>query len=269
MLPLLLMTQAQVVTFNIENYPRNSEQPSGALTVIAETQAPVIAVQEINDVEHFAKSAHVALGKHWEFIIPTLHPGRQHNLGFLYDTHRVTVEWALPHSETVLAPGDRPAFEVLFVPKRGEPFIALTVHLRAYPDRFEHRQAQLLKLAPVLRSILKLELPLFVIGDFNTCTQDDLVFLEGYAEWLGLDWATRHVPCTAFWLPGKRAALTPSHECIPSQLDHVLTNAPVAVTPFGPCADSCQAGACSVFSKRISDHCPIRAALTGPSGTGW
>jgi endonuclease/exonuclease/phosphatase (EEP) superfamily protein YafD len=114
------------------------------------------------------------------------------------------------------------------------------------------RTRQLDALAPELAAARADGDDVYVLGDFNATGPDDRALIARIAASTGLTWASRDLPCTAYW--------SRADGCIGSALDHVLAPRPARdVFAADPCRrDGCALREqCPVFFHDVSDHCPV------------
>ncbi len=252
----------RLLTFNIENFPRSSQQVSGAFDAIAKSGAAVVAVQEITDPDVFAKEAKARLGDSWRFVAADAQSAdevqarAEIRVGLLYNSDQLVLISKKTRRESVVYDGARPALEVRLHPIGfGDTMRLLVVHLKAGGDGAERRRQQLDALEPVLREMRESGDRVVALGDFNAATDGDRVELDSFARETGMTWSSREVPCTAYW--SRRDG------CLGSALDQVLTSVPATVSALGPCAtEGCELRpACPVFREQVSDHCPVAVDL--------
>ena len=242
---------SSIVTFNIENFPKNPRQVQGAFQVIRELGAPVVGVQEITDPLAFRMGAHRYLGESWEFVTHEDPPG-SHRVGLLYDARVYTMTHARAHDGVRVLPRGRPALEVRLVDTVGQPLRVIVVHLKAGRGYVDVRRRQLDALEQVVAAARATDEETWLLGDFNTTTAADRTRLASLAEAESLAWPSRTLPCTSLHR-GPRG-------CRGSALDHVLSTEPTLAQVKGPCAEGCSPGErCPTFVYTVSDHCPVMA----------
>lgn len=248
--------QVVVATFNIENFPRDELQITGALDAIEATGAPVVALQEIVRPDVLRRVVSERLGASWRFVTYDSDPG-YHRLGVLFDSERYALDYARVHEAPRVISGGRPVVEARLVPPSGRPLRVFVVHLKAGSRNHAVRRQQLAALAPLVTGGAGDD-ELIVLGDFNTSTPEDDAAMADFIAQTQLRWSSSSLACTALF-PDRRG----ERGCRGTALDHVLTRRPAQVTARGPCeTDGCTPGdRCPLFTREISDHCPVTAAL--------
>lgn len=247
--------EVRIVSFNIENYPKNAEQAAGAFQAIRDLDVSIAAVQEITDVVHFSATARSHLGTSWKFVHPEVSP--HHYVGVLYDASRHRLLSTRTLLESVVYPKAKPAFEARFRPRDGGRIVrVITLHLKAGGEHHEIRRRQLDALEPVIAAARASRERVVLLGDFNTTGEADRLRLRGLAGATDMRWASEGLECTSYW--------DRPDGCVGSALDHVLVSEePDVLEAAGPCkTEGCEARArCPVFFHRVSDHCPVLVEL--------
>lgn len=242
-----------IATFNIEHFPKDARQVEGAFDEIAAARASVVATQEITDPAVLLAGARRRLAPSWDFVHDHRRIENHHHVGVLFDRRTWRFVSSEVHDDTRLGPLDLPVFEVRLAPVRGgDPVRILVVHLRPLTSGRPARARQHEVLARLASAARASGERVVVLGDFNATEPDDRDDLAALARAARLVWATRSLPCTAFW---RR-----DDGCPRSRLDHVLTSEPPArATATGGCAsDGCdRQDRCPAFAESISDHCPV------------
>lgn len=243
----------RLATWNIENYPRNARQVEGAFAMIEELDVQAVAVQEITDPTHFAAQARARLGDHWHLVVPQPHATPLQRVGLLVDTKTFKIDGVWVHDEVQIYPSAKPALEVRLVPRvGGRALRTIVVHLKATGTGIEIRKRQLQALQPILARAKLTGDRIALMGDFNSTSPQDRVHIESMAAATSTVWASRDLPCTAYW---NRA-----DGCIGSSLDQVVTSqAPAKILARGPCeSEGCdRKDSCPTFHAEVSDHCPV------------
>lgn len=248
-------------TFNIENFPKDSAQVTGAFDEIAALDASFVAVQEISDPALFRATARRRLGAAWDFISIDTSPAdtdaeafATHHVGVLYDRDLYRVAGVTSHDDT-RAGRHKPTLEVVLRPRADAPDVRVfVVHLKSGGDHRDVRARQLAGLGQLLRRT-RADHPrdrVVVLGDFNATDDGDRADIAAVAAGAGLTWATEPLACTAFW--------DRDDGCETSRLDHVLTWAPPAdVHATGGCATHgcARRDSCPLYADAVSDHCPV------------
>jgi endonuclease/exonuclease/phosphatase family metal-dependent hydrolase len=247
----------RMATFNIENYPASDRQELGALAAIRDTGASLVAVQEIMDPPRFRRAVRSALGGSWSTAFVTLEDRSLHAVGIAFDRRVVRLGWARTNRATLTYVGARPTLEARLYARGGRggggrAMRVFVVHLKAGGDGHLVRVRQLEALAPSLAAARADGDDVYVLGDFNATGPADRALIERVAGVVGLSWASRDLPCTAYW--------DRDDGCVGSALDHVLTPRPVSdIFAADPCRrDGCALrDQCPTFVHDVSDHCPV------------
>ena len=254
------VTTQRFATFNIENFPKDARQIDGAFAQIAALGASFVAVQEISEPALFAREAARRLGAAWEFVHLDTAPwtpwtrgaGKSHHNGVVFDTQVWTFLSSRAHHETRIGERHKPTFEVRLRPAGGGAIVrVLVVHLKSGGANDDIRERQLRGLERILAKGEPDE-PTILLGDFNATSDRDRTNLAALASGGRVTWATRDLPCSAFW--SRETA------CPRSRLDHVFTSQrPLRVEAAGACAThGCDASeSCPVWTEHVSDHCPV------------
>jgi endonuclease/exonuclease/phosphatase family metal-dependent hydrolase len=251
----------RIATFNIENFPKHQLQIDGAFDEIKNTQASIVALQEIERPGLVRREAHERLGDTWDFVSVDTSPLPRggHHIGVLYDRARWTLVSTTVHDETRLEHRrHKPTFEARLRPidgngDGGHPIRVLVVHLKSGSDGRPLRARQLAALERVVRDVARFGERIVVLGDFNATDDDgDRTDIARIAAAGGLVWATEELACSAFW--------SRNDGCPRSRLDHVLTwGTPSTVEAGGACATAgCDwEQSCPIYREQVSDHCPV------------
>ncbi len=251
-----------MATFNIENYPASDRQEMGALAAIRDTGASIVAVQEIMDPPRFRRALRSALGGSWSTAFVTLEDRSLHAVGLAFDRRVVRLAWARTNRAAVTYPGAGPTLEARLFPRggsggragvaHGRAMRVFVIHLKAGGEGNLVRTRQLEALAPELAAARADGDDVYVLGDFNATGPADRALIERVAGAVGLSWASRDLPCTAYW--------DRDDGCLGSALDHVLAPRPPRDI-FA--ADPCRRNGCALrdqcptFVHDVSDHCPV------------
>lgn len=245
----------KLATFNIENYPASDRQEAGALAAIRDTGASIVAVQEIMDPPRFRRAIRGALGGTWSTAFVALEDRSLHAVGIAFDRRVVRLAWARTNRATLVYPGARPTLEARLWRRRGggdKAMRVFVIHLKAGGEGNAMRARQLDALAPELARARADGDDVYVLGDFNATGPADRVLIDRISRDTGLTWASRALPCTAYW--------DRDDGCLGSALDHVLTpRAPRDIFAADPCRrDGCaMRDQCPAFVHDVSDHCPV------------
>ena len=247
----------RLATFNIEDYPASDRQETGALAAIRDTGASVVAVQEIMDPPRFRRAVRAALGASWSTAFVALEQRSLHAVGIAFDRRAARLAWARTSRATVVYPGARPTLEARLHPRGGgNAMRVFVIHLKAGGEGHAVRARQLDALAPELARARADGDDVYVLGDFNATGPADRALVARIAGGAGLTWASRDLPCTAYW--------DRDDGCLGAALDHVLVpRPPRAVFAAEPCrTNGCALrDRCPAFVHDVSDHCPVVVEL--------
>jgi endonuclease/exonuclease/phosphatase family metal-dependent hydrolase len=245
--------RVRIATFNIEHFPKDARQIEGAFDEIAGSGASIVATQEITDPAVFVAAARRRLTPSWEFVHDPRRAQNHHHVGVLFDRRAWRFVSSAVHDDTQLGPLDLPVFEVRLAPIDGNEVVRiLVVHLRPLTAGRPVRARQHEIVARLARAARDSGERVVVLGDFNATEDGDRDDLADLARSADLVWASRPLPCTAFW---RR-----DDGCPRSRLDHVLTSAPPtrAVAAGGCATAGCdRQDRCPAFAEQVSDHCPV------------
>jgi endonuclease/exonuclease/phosphatase family metal-dependent hydrolase len=241
----------ELATFNIENFPRSSQQAERVFALVAELDVDALAVQEIRDPPLFEQMARERLGPSWRFVFAEGdHPQK---VGVLFDGDELVLLGTETHRETMVGGRAKPVFEARLARAGGSVLRFFVVHLASGGEAIDRRRLQLDAIEPVLRRAVDSGEHLAIAGDFNATSESDRESIEAMSIRLGLSWASRDLACTSYWR--RRDG------CVGAALDHVLVSNPVLdIGARGGClTDGCSARReCPRYRDEISDHCPIR-----------
>ena len=238
----------RIATFNIENFPKSTQQIVGAFEEMAKLDAPIIAVQEITNPVVFETAAKSRLGEHWRFEFVETGSVLEHRLGVLYDSRVVRHIKTRVHKGTQLEGQQKPVLDVEFEYAGGRIRV-LDLHLKAGGENHPIRTRQYAALKKIIADVKKDGAPIVVLGDFNATGDADREDLAS----VDLKWLTQPLACSAF-------RTNYNDGCPRSRLDHVLsTLGAVEVRAFGGCAaDGCAwQDSCPIYAHEVSDHCPV------------
>lgn len=251
----------RLATWNIRDYPESTKQEDAVFAEVAALGVDVLALQEITDPARLRDQARQRLGGQWrsEFSSDSK---AIHQVGLLFNDDVVDLGWTREHPEVALYAGARPALEVgLFFddPERELPRVldVIVVHLKAGRDHAPMRARQLAALRPIVERARAKGYVVVVAGDFNAGTAADRAALADFGVVTDVAWRSAELGCTGLWpQQGDR--------CSGGALDHVFACVDVDVRVAGPCADGCDFDdGCPVFSRDVSDHCPVVVDLAG------
>ena len=245
--------RVRIATFNIEHFPKDARQVTGAFDEITALDADLVAAEEITDVPLFVSTARARLGARWDFVRDPDRFEDDHHIGVLFDRDAWRLVSSTVHSETCIGRYDLPVLEVRLAPVAGGELVrVLVVHLRPLTRGRPVRAQQLAMLGRIAQGARASGERVVVLGDFNATEYADRDDLATLARTADLQWATEDLACSAFW---RRAA-----DCPRSRLDHVLTSErPTRMEARGACAtDGCAwADRCPLWATEVSDHCPV------------
>ena len=249
----------RIATFNIEDFPKDDRQIAGAFAELAALDAPIVGVQEIMDPRAFTMAMRSSLGVEWQVAFePFVELGYRHT-GVLFDRRRFTLIATTTHDETMLGGDHKRVLDVRLAPvEGGTPVRTLVAPLKAGGDGRDReiRQRQHRALRDIIKMVSRSGDRIAVLGDFNaTHDVEDRGDLAALSNSSGLAWSTEPLACSAFW---RR-----DDGCPRSRLDHVFTWESGKATAAGACATSgCDwQNSCPVYSREISDHCPVVVEL--------
>ena len=270
-------TDVQLATFNIELFLHERTDLAAVADTIAQTDADVMAVQEIRD----AGMLMLALGRASErtgrdlvLVTSECGKGTWFALGLVYDAAR----WKLvdareyPALDPDRREGCRRGWSSgllgVFENSRGERFAALSVHLRAHSGQFGTRQKQWKRALTIVRDVeAELGVTTVLLGDMNSTgftgePAEEATFVRRIIAERGYDLLTDEIPCTEYWQPPRET------HYLPSVLDHIVATDGAWKEPEvgGYCARlACRrvpAGDMDPDFHRVSDHCPVRVSGT-------
>lgn len=265
-------TPVRIATFNIETFPAPDTGIVRVAEVIAETNADVIAVQEIrNDavLELVLLHASILRGRHWRSLVSQCNRGAWFSTGIIYDDARWDL--VLQREYPDLDPsGDgqcrpRTMSGVLAVLADGDARIAvLSVHLSAMPHRFAQRREQWRRALTIAGDVEReLGIPVTLLGDMNSTgyldgePAEEPAFVREIVDAFGFELQTDALACTEYWRPEGDTMFRPS------LLDHIVTRGGDWESPrvLGYCArQACaptEPDAMDPDYRLVSDHCPV------------
>ncbi|MBI5514803.1 MAG: endonuclease/exonuclease/phosphatase family protein [Deltaproteobacteria bacterium] len=265
---------ARVATFNIRRFGVEATDLGRLSSVLLETRAAVVAVQEIEREAPF-EALEAALGRapgggRWAHVLSQCGGGRGMRLGFLYDASRVALVEAREYPE--LDPGgggrcgegERPGLLGVFAAPGGPRVHLVNMHLPAgpEPERVARRRVQWDRALAVAAGLRRGGASrVLVLGDANSTgwaqdAQGERTFIEGAVSDAGLALPSGALRCTEYWR-GAPGVL------VPSLLDHVAaTPGVVASARVGgycarlACARIAEADVPEDY-RTVSDHCPV------------
>jgi endonuclease/exonuclease/phosphatase family metal-dependent hydrolase len=262
-------------TFNIRMFIDAHTCPDEVAEAVAELDADAFAVQEIRDVEAFARvlaDAGAWTGREYAMVmVPYCRThARDFRLGVVYDARRLDLVTSRPFAADGACADEQPHGMVAVLRGGdGREFGLASVHMTALgtPEAIESRRQQWTWLVAALprwtHEILRV--PVVVAGDFNStgylqADSDEREFIDRTVEREGLQLPTGELDCSEYWEP------QPGNFAV-SLLDHVLAPADwtfAAPEVLGMCAQLQCAPQVHVPPgfDTVSDHCPVRIAWT-------
>jgi endonuclease/exonuclease/phosphatase family metal-dependent hydrolase len=246
-------------SFNIEFFPKDQRQVQESFVLIDELGASAIGLQEITDTDRFAIEAKRRLGDSWDFVfqdVVAIHAKPklqlQLHIGVLYDTEVFQLERVGSRNETRIDDRTQPTLQVRLLHRATDKRVTmLVVHFKALPEGRERRVKQFAGLLRIVQDLQARGRNLVIMGDFNATDEADRDSLQDLSRTTGLVWATKELPCSAFW---ERA-----DDCPTSRLDHIFSwKAPASVVAKGGCELGCESrNSCPLYRREVSDHCPV------------
>lgn len=240
--------ELEVVTWNIENFPqKGSTTISAVQQIIVNTNADVIAVQEITDIPGFEKAIEEL--NDWEARIVDVNYTQE--LGFVYNTCALA-DFTDPVALDIIEP--RQTVTTTITHNNGLVVQLFDIHLKCCDgaDNFDRRQTASENLKDYIDTNLS-DKNVMVLGDFN----DELTetetpfdnFINDADNYEFTDMSIATGPSSNYSYPG-----------YPSHIDHILiTNelfdnfVSVKTLNFTDCV--------SGYSNDVSDHRPVMATF--------
>jgi endonuclease/exonuclease/phosphatase family metal-dependent hydrolase len=262
----------RVGTFNIRSFPDAETDLARVAERIAEMDADVFAVQEIQGreaLEQVLADASARTGRRLAYSATTYCASDRFRIAVVFDRERVKVVEERPlNSRRRCSTGHPSAHLVLFESRSGERLGFVSTHLKSGggEEQARRREQQWRGLVATIESLRgELGAPIVVAGDFNsTGWHDDRhgerSFIEELLRASDLRLATAELACTAYWRPPGDDAFAPS------MLDHILlAGAAEEVRALGMCQRlRCERRARDEMAddyRLVSDHCPVVAEL--------
>jgi endonuclease/exonuclease/phosphatase family metal-dependent hydrolase len=262
-----------VATFNIEFFPKRDVDVDQVAERLAQTDADLLALQEIRDADALAElvdAAAALTGRDYRAVLSRcLGHDKYMTPAIVYDADRLRLletrdyPQLQPDGEGACKGPDMPGLLAVFEDRRGERIAALSVHLRPFPHGHARRIEQLHSIVEIVADVeRKFGARVITLGDFNTTgfrghpaeERETVQRLVGAA---GLSLPTAALPCTEYYRPDETGPF------LPSVLDHILLREGDWDPPevMGMCAEL----SCAVVEGRmhpdyttVSDHCPVR-----------
>lgn len=247
-----------VVTWNIENYPKStSATPALVAEIVQAMNADVIAVQEISNASNFTTLANSIPG--YAGIIPNQNNGLK--VGYLYKTSEVTINSSSQIYTDDACAFPRPPFVLNVTHVSGLQVTLINLHLKCCDGSntscgsdIDRRKSASTKLKTYIDENLSTA-NVIVLGDFNediTEPEGNGVFTNFKSDPANYEFADMTIAecSSAYW----------SYPSWPSQLDHLLiTNelftkvSDVRVVRLNECE--------SGYYNTVSDHRPVLLRL--------
>jgi len=267
----------QLATFNIELFLHEQTDLAAVADTIAQTDADVMAVQEIRDAGMLMLAldrASERTGRDLVLVASECGKGTWFALGLVYDAAR----WKLVEAREypALDPDRREGCRRgwssgllgVFENAEGERFAALSVHLRALPEQFGTRREQWKRALTIVRDVeAELGVTTVLMGDMNSTgftgePVEEAAFVRRIVADHGYDLLTDEIACTEYWRPSGTT------HYLPSVLDHIVATDGAWTEPEvgGYCARlACKrvpADGMDPDFRRVSDHCPVSVSGT-------
>jgi endonuclease/exonuclease/phosphatase family metal-dependent hydrolase len=264
--------KARIATFNIRMFPEPTTDFERVSATLAELDADLLGVQEIIDqgaLMAVLQQASIRTGRTYRAVISRCRSAK-HGIttGLVWDASkwRLIEEREYPDllPDLGVPCGEaQPGLLGIFADRQGRRIALLSVHLDAFPDKFEVRREQWRRLIAIQKAVHERHRATVVaLGDFNSTGFDgqpseERQFVLDVVQEAGFRLLTAEVPCTEYYLPEGR------REYVPSVLDHLVVtdgrwSAPKAI-------GFCERLACRITAAedmdedfvRVSDHCPV------------
>lgn len=248
-----------VMTWNIENFPKESGTVAEVQQIISDLDVDVIAVQEIADEAAFNQMLDGLSG--WAGLLSPheYSPGNYQKLGLIYNENEATVQsWQLLFENAEYA-FPRPPLEIWLSVNEGGHFFdcrMIIVHLKAYedPESEERRKAAMDSLKAYIDAELALggEQDFILLGDFNDHLEDEAEHNIFQPMLDDDDYSFLTQP-----LVGLQGSYIGYNE--PNLIDHICVTAD-ALDEYGPAGDTQvlyldQQN--SSYEATVSDHRPV------------
>ena len=261
---------ATVGTFNIRLFPEPSTDRSAVAQAIADTQADVLAIQEIRSASQFEAMLRVASkrgGRDYRLLPgPCGGDGFELTTGVVYDAAQwsVVAQRNFPDLGRSDACGDWQPATAAVLEKGRRRLLVTSIHFVPFPDRFDERTQQWPRALSVMADLEREFDPdaSVMMGDTNSTGFRDQPpreadFVRDAVRESGRALATKDTECTEYWRP-------PSADHYrPSMLDHIVTHQGRWNEPAvqGLCARlRCEPTAARSMDPEfdsVSDHCPV------------
>lgn len=248
-IPLLSTSSFDIVTWNIEQFPKSGNTISMLAEIIPTLNADIIAVQEIGSAANF--NALVAVLPGWSGVVS----GGSLKTGYLYKTAEVTVS-AVTYPLTDASAFPRQPMVITATHTSGMEVTLINLHLKCCDDgnSIERRKSASDKLKAYIDANLSNK-AVVMLGDYNediTQPEGNNVFKNFVDDSDNYKFADMTIAecSSAYW----------SYPSWPSQLDHLL----ITNELFSKVKDTrvlrlneCEGG----YYNTISDHRPVLLQL--------
>ena len=274
----------RIATYNIREFGKARTDLDRLTTIIAKTDADVLAVQEIMNERDLRDVARRLSQGRRSFDVALSRCGGKSKMhvGFLYDKEKLTLLSTTEYPE--LDPegggncnGERPGFAGTFEDKEKRRKVTLLVVHFLYggeKERFEMRKAQWRKAHAIAAKIEK-ENPVAILGDTNSTGWDDddfseRTFIKEEAKKNHRIVVSDNLGCSNYWTPRAKdgeeepadGANTLDGQLVPSTLDHIVAS-PSIVRGRSEVHSFCRELRCKKTStkpedfEKVTDHCPV------------
>ncbi len=283
--PICFAASLTVGTYNIRNFDyderyRIQTNKSELENIITETEADLLAVQEINNTAEFTRYVKSTFSG-YDSELSECGGAHGQKLGFMYNTAKIKL---LSFNEDLTLAGageqgscysgSRPAAIALFeIVQTKQKFYAISVHLKSGGQNasLQKRMKQFKIIQELISDIQwRTNVKDFIIaGDMNTTTYNtrgtDYKTLQSMVTALGATDISKSLPCTAYWWGGSDDGIED-----PSILDHVIISKGLIKNTLQPkLGGHCAAVSCKAMPSdklgmsysNVSDHCPVSAKI--------
>jgi len=173
----------EIATWNIRNFPTDSQTAGRVAALIADMDIDLVAVQEIADVDAFEQMLSGLSGYQGVLSTDEYEPGEYQKTGFIYRSDMIQIGEVQSILENDSYAFPRPPLQARFGADGGMTFAVITVHLKAEggEDNEARRRDACQKLKTHVDAIMAAgtETEVFIVGDFNdrlSDTPEDNVF---------------------------------------------------------------------------------------------
>ena len=166
----------EIATWNIRNFPTDSQTAGRVAALIADMDIDLVAVQEIADVDAFEQMLSGLSGYQGVLSTDEYEPGEYQKTGFVYRSDMIQIGEVQSILENDSYAFPRPPLQARFGVNGGMTFAVITVHLKAEGgDENEARRRDACeKLKTHVDAMLAAgpETEVFIVGDFNDRLSD-------------------------------------------------------------------------------------------------